>query len=58
MARMLKPGGYALFNVAALDILRGSHSTLTHEVRRYTRERMRERLHRAGLTIARMTSRT
>src|SRR5438552_6094307 len=28
MWRVLKPGGLAIFNVAALDILRGSHSAL------------------------------
>ena len=36
MWRILKPGGIVLANVAALDVLRGSHSTLTMEVRRYT----------------------
>src|SRR6187455_1740984 len=39
MWRILRPGGLVIVNVAALDILRGSHSTLTHEVRRYTPER-------------------
>src|SRR6185295_9316034 len=47
MRRILKPGGLALFNVAALDILHGSHSALTSEVRRYTRARLTERLQRA-----------
>ena len=42
-------------NVAALDILRGSHSTLTHEVRRYTPERLRTRLREAGFTVERLT---
>lgn len=55
MSRVLKPGGLVLVNVAALDVLHGSHSTLTHEVRRYTPERLRERLTRAGFTIDRMT---
>lgn len=55
MARVLRPGGLALFNVAALDILHGSHSTLTNEVRRYTRERLRGRLESAGLSIERMS---
>ena len=45
----------ALFNVAALDILRGSHSTLTMEVRRYTKARLRARLARAGFEVDRMT---
>jgi SAM-dependent methyltransferase len=55
MTRILKPGGLALFNVAALDILHGSHSTLTHEVRRYTPERLSSRLTAAGLHVERMT---
>jgi SAM-dependent methyltransferase len=55
MWRVLKPGGVALFNVAALDILKGSHSTLTREVRRYTPERLRSRLVAAGFTVERMT---
>jgi SAM-dependent methyltransferase len=55
MSRVLRPGGLALFNVAALDMLHGSHSTLTMEVRRYTRARLRTRLEAAGFQIARMT---
>ena len=55
MMRVLRPGGLALFNVAALDILRGSHSTLTMEVRRYTRARLRTRVEAAGFEVARMT---
>src|SRR5262249_41867806 len=53
--RTLKPGGVVLVNAAALDVLRGSHSTLTHEVRRYTRTRLAARLERAGFTIDRLT---
>ncbi len=55
MARVLRPGGLALINVAALDILHGSHSTLTMEIRRYTRERLRSRLESAGFSIERMS---
>jgi SAM-dependent methyltransferase len=55
MFRVLKPGGIALFNVAALDILHGSHSTLTREVRRYTKPRLRSRLTAAGFVVERMT---
>lgn len=55
MWRVLKPGGWALFNVAALDILHGSHSTLTGELRRYTPRRLRTRLTAAGFTIERLT---
>jgi SAM-dependent methyltransferase len=55
MHRVLKPGGIALINVAALDILHGSHSTLTHEVRRYTPARLTTLLSDAGFAIERMT---
>jgi SAM-dependent methyltransferase len=55
MQRVLRPAGVALVNVAALDILRGSHSALTHEVRRYTPARLRSRLEAAGLVVERMT---
>lgn len=55
MRRVLKPGGLALFNVAALDLLHGSHSALTMEKRRYTRARLRGRLTAGGLSPVRMT---
>jgi SAM-dependent methyltransferase len=55
MWRVLKPGGFVIVNAAALDILHGSHSTLTHEVRRYTPERLRSRLEHAGFTVERLT---
>jgi SAM-dependent methyltransferase len=55
MTRVLRPGGLALFNVAALDILHGSHSALTMELRRYTRDRLRTRLESAGLKVSRMS---
>ena len=37
MYRLLRPGGYALVNVAAMEVLRGDHSVLSREVRRYSR---------------------
>jgi len=55
MVRVLKPGGRLLVNVAAMPILRGYHSVLAHEVRRYTSEMLRERLEGAGLGIVRLT---
>jgi ubiquinone/menaquinone biosynthesis C-methylase UbiE len=55
MWRVLKPGGLVLVNAAALDILHGSHSTLTAEVRRYTRRRLTERLAQAGFRVQRMS---
>ena len=55
MARVLKPGGAAVFNFAALDVLRGSHSAFAQEVRRYTRGQVRHLLEGAGLTVERMS---
>jgi SAM-dependent methyltransferase len=55
MHRVLRPGGVALVNVAALDVLRGSHSALTLEQRRYTRPRLGRLLADAGLIVTRMT---
>jgi ubiquinone/menaquinone biosynthesis C-methylase UbiE len=55
MHRVLKPGGVVLVNAAALDMLRGSHSALTAEVRRYTPSRLRQVLSNAGFSIERLT---
>jgi SAM-dependent methyltransferase len=55
MWRVLAPGGIALINVAALDLLHGSHSALTMERRRYTPQRLRALLTNTGFSIARMT---
>jgi SAM-dependent methyltransferase len=55
MARVLRPGGALIVNVAALDILRGSHSVLAEEVRRYDRRRLSRLLERAGLRVVRLT---
>lgn len=55
MWRVLKPGGVALINSAALDILRGSHSALTLERRRYTPARVRASLVAAGFDAERVT---
>lgn len=53
--RVLKPGGHAVINVAAMPILTGDHSVLSREERRYTRTDLRLRLERAGFTIVRLT---
>jgi SAM-dependent methyltransferase len=37
MYRLLKPGGAVIVNVAALESLRGDHSVLSHEIRRYSK---------------------
>lgn len=55
MWRVLKPGGLAVVNVAALESLRGAHSTLTREVRRYTKGRLRHLMTTAGFTVERLT---
>jgi ubiquinone/menaquinone biosynthesis C-methylase UbiE len=55
MFRVLKPGGHLVINVAAMDLLRGNHSVLAHEIRRYSRASLGARLERHGFTIERMT---
>jgi SAM-dependent methyltransferase len=55
MFRMLKPGGFAIVNVAAMEMLRGDHSVLSREVRRYSRDELRARLGEAGFEIVRIT---
>lgn len=55
MYRVLAPGGLVLVNVCALEILRGAHSALTHEVRRYTRRQLAERLTSARFQVERIT---
>ena len=55
MWRVLKPGGVALVNTAALRILYGAHSALSNEYRRYTRPSLAKALTGAGFTIERMT---
>lgn len=55
MWRVLRPGGIALVNAAALDLLQGSHSALTMERRRYTPKRLAAVLTGAGFSVQRMT---
>ena len=55
MWRILRPGGIALVNTAALPSLRGSHSALTNEVRRYTRRELASLLARHGFAVERIT---
>lgn len=55
MFRLLRPGGYAIVNVAAMNLLRGDHSVLSHEVRRYSRTQLRVRLEAAGFSVVRIT---
>lgn len=55
MFRLLKPGGFAIVNVAAMHMLRGDHSVLSREIRRYSRDDLRARMERAGFVIERLT---
>ena len=55
MFRVLQPGGTLILNVAALDVLRGNHSVLSGEVRRYGKEDLRRRLEAAGFRVTHST---
>ena len=55
MFRVTRPGGHVLINVAAMDVLRGDHSVLSHEVRRYHRESLSRLVTHAGFAIERLT---
>jgi len=55
MARVLKPGGHLIVNVAALEILSGGHAVLSVEYRRYTPAQLRTLLESAGLIVERLT---
>ncbi len=55
MYRLLRPGGFVVVNVAAMEILRGDHSVLSHELRRYSRGALRRLLQDAGFEVVRIT---
>ena len=55
MYRLLRPGGHAIINVAAMAMLRGDHSAFGGEVRRYHRGELRAHLEAAGFTVVRLT---
>lgn len=55
MARVLKPGGYVVLNVTALELLRGDHSEVWNELRRYTPQAAARLVEDAGLQVARIT---
>jgi len=54
MWRVLKPGGAVIINVAAMKILRGNHSVLSAELRRYSRAGLRALLEQAGFRVERL----
>ena len=55
MFRVLAPGGTLIVNVAALDALRGNHSVLSGEIRRYSRSDLSRRLTAAGFRVTHAT---
>lgn len=55
MHRVLKPGGSLVVTAAAMESLKGNHSVLAGEVRRYSRRTLSGRLTRAGFEVVRMT---
>ena len=55
MYRLARPGGFVLINVASMPILRGDHSILSHEVRRYRRAALGRLVTAAGFEIVRLT---
>ncbi|HEY5616845.1 MAG TPA: class I SAM-dependent methyltransferase [Vicinamibacterales bacterium] len=55
MARVLRPGGHVVLNATALDILRGDHSDVWGEQRRYNTARASRLLADAGLEVVRIS---
>ena len=55
MWRILRPSGVAVFNVAALDVLRGSHSVLTHEQQRFSKQSLTALVAGAGFRVERLS---
>jgi len=55
MHRVVRPGGHVIVNVAALESLRGDHSVLSREVRRYDRASLSGLLIGHGFEIVRIT---
>lgn len=55
MFRVVRPGGRMVLSVAAFEFLRGDHSVLAEEVRRYTPAGLRRLVEGAGFEIERLT---
>jgi|CXWL01.1.fsa_nt_gi SAM-dependent methyltransferase len=55
IARVVKPGGAVILTMAALECLRGDHSLVWDEYRRYTPGKARALVRKAGLTPVRVT---
>jgi ubiquinone/menaquinone biosynthesis C-methylase UbiE len=55
MFRVMRPGGHLVINVAAMPMLRGNHSLLSQEARRYSRATLAARLRAYGFEIRTMS---
>jgi SAM-dependent methyltransferase len=55
MARVLKPGGYAVLNVTALEFLRADHAEVWKELRRYTPASAGRLVGDSGLQVVRIS---
>ena len=55
LARVLKPGGYFVVRVSALDMLHSRHSDFAHERQRFTRSRLVRSARDAGVEVLRCT---
>ncbi len=55
VARVLKPGGAIVFTLPALEVLRGDHAEIWHELVRYTPASARALLTQAGLEVERVS---
>ncbi|MBI2976163.1 MAG: class I SAM-dependent methyltransferase [Chloroflexi bacterium] len=54
-ARVLRPGGWLLVRVPALEQLRGAHDTVVHTRHRYSARELRSKLQAAGFLPRRVT---
>ena len=55
MARVLKPGGYAVLNVTAFEFLRADHAEVWKELRRYTPASAGRLIGESGLQVVRIS---
>lgn len=55
LSRTLRPGGFLLVRVPALELLRGAHDEAVHTRHRYTAGELRRLLAGAGLEVLRVT---
>jgi SAM-dependent methyltransferase len=55
MARVLKPGGHAVLNVSALEMLRADHAEVWNEMRRYTPASAGRLVGESGLQVVRIS---